>query len=426
MNKCLKKLFFNTLLEDCLRWQLYLIVFTIVFSLRLNTNLIIIYCLLALIVFLKERKVSIDWKFSTPFLVYFIWLIFGLTYGENLSKGLFILEKNSLFLITPVFFFTFKFNQIVLRRIFLFFIGSNLIALIFCLSVAVLRNYFEYVEINADSFYFNPWFYSNILFASAIPVHPTYFSLYLICSISIIFFFIYKKPSSRITWFVFISLFFMLGIIMLASRVVMLCFLILLFYFVVKVSEGSIKKGINIFIVIFAVFSVVFVVLINTNSLNKRRYLEPFEFGNSLSEERFGGRVLRFKMWEAMLEELIYENLIFGLGTGDNQGRLNEAYRKHEVYPALKNSYGPHSLYLSIIINNGLVGLLLYFNIIYRLILFARKEKQTLTLLLLFIFSTVGLTESVLSLQKGIVFFHFIAFLIYNMKSPEKMITYEM
>lgn len=125
----------------------------------------------------------------------------------------------------------------------------------------------------------------------------------------------------------------------------------------------------------------------------------------------------RLIIWRGAIEG-IEQKPLFGSGTGNTQELLNAGYAKIGYREGIDNQFNAHNQYLQFMARNGLPELLCFLAILgYS---FWRSTKQSNYTFLMFniLVSLVMLTESFLSVQKGIVFFYF--FLLAFIYLPEK------
>jgi O-antigen ligase len=110
---------------------------------------------------------------------------------------------------------------------------------------------------------------------------------------------------------------------------------------------------------------------------------------------------------------------LIGVGPGDTQDELQKCYQLDED----KNwallyrpdfQYNAHSQYLQTFIDLGIVGLLLFLATLVVAAFIAIKHYDYLFLSFVVLFSFACLTESMLELNKGIVFFSFFISLFLN------------
>jgi O-antigen ligase len=106
--------------------------------------------------------------------------------------------------------------------------------------------------------------------------------------------------------------------------------------------------------------------------------------------------------WEIVTEKPAY--FIFGVGAGNDQILLNKCFEK-EKYWAHRYSYNAHSQYFQTLLNSGMIGLILLLLIFIIPVIMAFRRQKYLYLAFLILFMLSCLTESMLTVQKGVVFY---------------------
>ncbi|GCC52472.1 hypothetical protein SanaruYs_27090 [Chryseotalea sanaruensis] len=125
----------------------------------------------------------------------------------------------------------------------------------------------------------------------------------------------------------------------------------------------------------------------------------------------------RLMIWQGAIEG-IKQAPLFGAGTGDTQVLLNEGYAKIGYEEGISNNYNAHNQYLQFMARNGLVELLCFLAILSYSFWKSSKQSNYTFLMFNMLVALVMLTESFLSVQKGIAFFYF--FLMVFNYLPEK------
>ena len=126
------------------------------------------------------------------------------------------------------------------------------------------------------------------------------------------------------------------------------------------------------------------------------------------------GTVARVIVWQNALE-VIKENPVFGVGTGDTKQALMNKYKEKNISTALENELNAHNTFLQTYMSIGVFGFLV---LVLSLIIpawFAFKQKKIVYLLFLVLVAFHFLVESMLAKQAGVVFYAFFnAVLFYN------------
>ncbi|MCX6277144.1 MAG: O-antigen ligase family protein [Bacteroidetes bacterium] len=121
----------------------------------------------------------------------------------------------------------------------------------------------------------------------------------------------------------------------------------------------------------------------------------------------------RMVVWTTAVE-IIGNNFLFGVGTGDVKDALLEGYGKRNAIPALQHKYNAHCQYLQTFITLGITGFLLYILLFTLPAIFALKTKHYLYLAFLLIFAVNTLTESMLEIQAGVIFYAFFNIILFT------------
>lgn len=125
----------------------------------------------------------------------------------------------------------------------------------------------------------------------------------------------------------------------------------------------------------------------------------------------------RLYIWRGAIEGINSSPWI-GAGTGGTQELLNSGYAKIGYEEGITNNYNTHNQYLQFMARNGLIELLCFLAILGYSFWKSTKQSNYTFLMFNILVSLVMLTESFLSVQKGIVFFYF--FLLVFIYLPEK------
>ncbi len=133
----------------------------------------------------------------------------------------------------------------------------------------------------------------------------------------------------------------------------------------------------------------------------------PLDQDASLGKN-WGGRSIRSAIWKCS-EGLLRRHLLTGVGTGDIQDSLQQAYEDRKFYFASRyNHYNAHNEYLQMAIGHGVTGvLILVLCIVVPAGTIKAREVQTAQLSFLFLFAAICFTEVILDINKGIIWYSF-------------------
>lgn len=375
-------------------------------SVKMNGAFLIIF---ATISFFSLRRIQIanirrhELILISSSCLYYLLYIPALLYTENLSEGLFHLEKKWTFFLLPFCVFlacqrSHKFRTII----FIFLTVSLMIACVVCLFIAAKINYLENVANDYSIFSINYWYFSYKLLAKNIGIHPAYLSWYvattLIFLISI--FFKINNQRNRITLSLLIGFLFCFTLL-LASRAVLTATMIVI---AAQTIPWLLKRNNWKYIYVAALILLISGFLIVKNDIIKGRLLS---FTELVSDEpsKWGTFHARFKEWKASLE-LIRSNPVWGVGPGDLMDELLKVYRQRGWMDFVEAEYNSHNQLIQTTAGLGLPGIVCLICIIAISIYRSIKKKDVLYMGFLFVSLCFSMTESTLEVQKGIVFFN--------------------
>ncbi len=367
----------------------------------------------------KEKFVVIKQNpISLIFLIFLSWHFTGLIYTEDITNGWFNIEKKFSFSILPLVMATSSIsdkNRTILLKAFVLccFVGT-----LFCLGRSFYRMIYQ-VEIDQTNFgaiqpellLTNPLFtnhwqqFSYITLASAIKIHPTYFSIYIIFCLSILITSYWKDLINR-KLSIFLIIYFTAFIALLSTRitiaVVVISSLVGLVYFLSKTSTTSFKK-----LSLGATLIILFLFLSALNPISLYRDFQEIRqtkyevIPNSLHTN---STTVRLSLWWTGLVTASHVNLIVGSGTGDTSNEMQKTAQFYNVTNIL-NSTDPHNQYLYTFISLGIIGTTLLIVCFLFPIRKAMKSNDLLHISFMVLILIVSFTESFLESQKGIVFF---------------------
>ncbi len=138
----------------------------------------------------------------------------------------------------------------------------------------------------------------------------------------------------------------------------------------------------------------------------------------------FTGTTLRVLIWKYCFAIQKNENaFLTGTGIGDFQDKLNKQYSSVGMYtgnPKLHDrgylGYGPHNEYIEVLFSLGIFALFLLVFIFYKQIQAALHFDHYLFMQLMLLMVLFCITESVISTDKGIVFYLFFATIFLRQK----------
>lgn len=348
------------------------------------------------------------------FLSLFLFDVFGLTHSENINYGLRYIETKLPVLIFPILILASQ--QILIdslvNKIFKFFLFGVLATLFGYILIVI--NY----SIN-NGFDIKYWFSDRISNIPAmteqewINIHPSFLSLYI--SFSIFFLVGHILSVRKIT----IRIINILGLIVLVffqvwlnSRAGLIGFgLGLLFYIFYQFN--------NKYRVIALLISFGFIAIIFATTFSKERLIyAPLRALDHVGEVNVNDQLswpISFRMQITNCSISILQNgrWIMGYGTGDFRDQINACFIQNDYGWLMARDFDAHSEYFSQIHRHGILGLILFmFCLIYPFVK-AVQTKDLLYAIFILLLAVSAIPETILSSQKGVVFYAFLNSLLY-------------
>jgi len=357
---------------------------------------------------LKERKSLL------LFPLYFILLCIGVSYTKDISNGLKHIETSIGFLILPICFATGRrIHMSTLVRAGWIFTATTVVASFYCIVQNIL--FFKKNDLPFNDFF--EWEYSYTHVSSFIQLHPTYFSILVLISIYFVIYLPgYRSWTLKIMSAVLITFFFIF-LIMLGTKIAILIFIL----FTNAALIVYLRKRNRILILGYVLLNVLMVGFAFRAHVIYWRFLMAYEtFKNTLNgTEKSDYRIFH---WKCALKA-IYEKPMFGWGTGDSHYPLNECYERMGMNELI--NYNAHNQFLESWIKIGLGGLLIASLCLLFPLYKSLRSRQYLFISIFSTYLIVAFTESIFSVQKGIVLFALIASIYLGhiyVKGPEHYI----
>jgi len=350
---------------------------------------------------LKGRIMQLNnWKYVMLFVSFYLLHLLGMIYTTNISPGLFDLEiKMSLFLI-PIVFASFpSISKATYYNIGLAFVIGCALASLADLGMGYM-NFRESQEIK-DMLYGRLSFFH----------HASYFAMYLALGMAIMLYGLVVKPeelsNSNKRLYLFLVPFFLIMTILLMAKSGILSMgiviLMTLCYLLIKKRFAALG-GLSVALCLAILGSLwlapgVFVRIQKTLEVItlSEEEIDP----NTI--ESTAGRVL---VWEQAVK-LIKQHPIIGVGTGDVKEALVESYASSGLSGIEEEQLNAHNQFLQSFAALGIFGFLsLVLGLILPAIL-AVKRGQIVYFMFILIIIVNAMTESILEVQAGVIFYAF-------------------
>ena len=405
----------NKLHQDIQTLVLALILFTFPFRPLLLNNICVILLGVNWMVHgnLKLKfNTLVRSKIALLYLGLYIVLIISYFFSENRRHAGFVLEKNLLILILPLILSTAGVNRTQMIKALYAFVAGCLLAIIICLIMATYK-----YNLTHQTHYF---FYHDL--SENIRLHAVYFSLYLAFCIL----FLVQQLNigwKNLTWnsralYIGIILIFCCFIILLTSKTIIigLTLSLNLLFIIWIVKRNKVLAG------ILAILIINVSILIGIIKIDyvKSRFLDSINSNiefikkDTYSELTvFTGVTVRITFWKFVIEVLSENNSWWtGMTIGDADNALHNKAVEKKLFGGNEErgwtdytSYNAHNQYFQYLLLMGVAGLVYFMIILISILVHALNHKDQLLLLSTLLFMLFCFTESVLEVNKGIIFF---------------------
>lgn len=359
-----------------------------------------------LITFLNFRTVHIKtipnqfWIFQA---VFYLGVI-AYFYSFHKAAAGFLLERQLVILLFPIAIpLIFEVNKRNCDAILFTFSLFCFLAVLYLLGkmvVGIIALHIPFTKAISTGIYFNHGF------SRPINIHAGYLSLFV--AFSILFLFSKFRSASGGNRFSIaaIILILFIGILFLASRNVMLA---LLFIVLFIYPYFYVARKIRFYTVSFVTVLILILSIQRVPYLKERFSVQLVSDIKSLNK----GQVISYSATEPRIERwkcawtLISKSPVFGYGTGDEIPMLKTEYMRKGLFISYVEGFNAHNEYLSYLLKNGWVGLLLFLCVFAYYIRLAVKRKLFIYVGFLLLLLIGFYTENILDANKGIYFFAF-------------------
>lgn len=403
-----------------------LLAFSIPFPRQFSLYLIVLWIVLSVSERIIEKRFSVkkqDWIILTGFFLFYLLHITGLFYSTNTGAAGVDIILRIPFVFMPLLLALSTENLTrYKKKILLAFVAGNIVAALICLGAAVSRS-LSYVDGQwqwqaelMEHYGYTFWQMlanggNNFMYEPlSIFIHPGYFAIYMVTAVVILLDSLADKEAKNTvgtrSWISILIVFCSIMVYLLFSRTGLIAlFLVLFFYFILfvfrqksKLLKGALLMGV-------ALFTIAGVYVFIHNGRMKNTYSQIRKYVNNPSDVSKNDD--RIFIWGLSIN-IIQENLVFGVGTGDSKDELMEKYQEKQMEEAMKARLNVHNQYLETTIQLGMLGLLSLLFIFTSAFYRAAKRHDKKLALVLFVNALFFLFESVLNTQTGVYYFVFV------------------
>jgi O-antigen ligase len=375
----------------------------IAFTLPLNKSLLPLLIVTTVIIWLlegnfKEKLYAIKSKLFLQAILLYLLHVLGMLYTTNLKAGSFELEQKLSLLILPIIFFSetktdIKQSIIILKS----FVLGCILAGVICMANAGFR---FYISGEMESFFYTQ--FSPIM-------HTSYFAMYLCFAIILIVFNngVMQNRVLKVTTLLFL----MLLIVLSSSKSGLFSLALIL---MAKFIYEIIIKQRYVRVLVFS--SLILIVSITGYFAFPKAFERVKEFKQSLSTSKseVNTNTSRIAIWKLAIN-IISNNYLFGVGTGDVKDALNNEYKKQTIAELGEKKLNAHNQYLQTFIALGIPGILSLLTLLSFIAYHTWINRMLDGTLLTIIIAFNLLFESMLETQAGVIFITFFLMYYYSL-----------
>ena len=374
-----------------------------------NSIAIIICAVLTIVnLFYSNVNRKFDKKYlvvTLPFWMFLFHEIFSFDLNfDRILRHLPFLFLPLIFIYRPIFINA----KIKSKSILIFQVSVLLQCVIYTIDFLANNNFNKLFSVSNENI---PFFREYTLANSYLEIHPTYFSAFLLLSITFSLFKLLDKNQNKLRYILnsVISIFFLF---LFSSKVVLVLLIITFLLFVILIATQKKPKHALLFIAsTIAIASLL--ILPSKNILYKRFNEVRTEIKKPIVGDYYNSTNTRVAIIKCSLE-LIKEVPL--LGYGDSlQSTLNTCYKENnnsDFY--LKSTLNSHNYYFNLILYGGF--LFLAFFIIYLFYLYKNLKHSLVAVFIISQMLMINLTENFLSRHYGIVIFVYFTSMFFFIK----------
>jgi len=361
---------------------------------------------------ISVRAIKHNIALTIMIVLYALYLV-GLIYSSNFKFAGEILETKFSFLILPFVYAAYT-NETKLQ------LSNYLKSFIFgCITYAILcfayATYAFYKPVYTDLYGVLYDLGSNYFYYSYLSsvFHPSYASMYAVVALTSIFY-LYKKEVIKLNylWISVIAM-FSIYILLLSSKAGWIGLIFIYSVFIVDLIRNSkyfIATAIVGVLVGLFLFLNVYYAPIYAQRIPKAEVIENAinenDKDNKAVTTSTDGTGSRIFVWKASVE-VIKENLIFGVGTGDSRDKLMHKYLEKNMKTEYEFGLNSHNQFLNTAVSVGVLGLLALVLCFWIPFYRALKQRNLLVIGFVIVVAMNLLFESMFERQSGVIFYVF-------------------
>ncbi len=348
------------------------------------------------------------------FILFYAWQLAGMLYSDNPNTGWENLKVRLSLIFFPMVLLEpgemIRKNGKYLLRL---FAGSTLIYIIICFINAFINS----ANIQSGVWIFDPHpeeeYWLNYFYGQEFSLfqHPSYQAMYVLMSVFIClesWFDRTFKKNHRFFWLAS-GIFLLISLYFLSSRAGLLAAVLLVpFYLFIKIKNRT-RNQFTWILILLGVIIILPVIFTNKrmNTFIHDINQKSFDEMENMDDRRI--------IWKSAFI-VARDHYIWGLGTGDVEAGLVNEYQEIGNQLLAEKKMNAHNQFLEILLENGIIGLVLFVMILSYMIYILWKGRNILYgvfVLLIFLFF---LFETMLNRLAGVSFFAMFSFLLLHIK----------
>ncbi len=375
--------------------------------------------------FIVRRTLILIFSLLPVFLLYTI----GLLYSSPPFEGINIIGRNIAFLLCPLILFFYS-NE-VLSRVKNSLYHGIVYGSVLSTLILLTNNFLNYFATRPfprfDDEIFN-YYYTYYSFTDLLEMHPTYLGVYLIFAISILLKNIFSNKSYR-SLKVMALLLLSLGIVFINSRIIFLLYVLVIvsalfytgFYYYIRNKYWTLSLVVIFTIIgVFSTIKILSDTFIISRLTSELKWELTDQIDSSYSYKKGLVADSRIPRWQSAIDA-IAQKPVFGYGTHSEKDILAIYYKKNGLEVSLKNRYDAHNIYLSFMLEYGILGLCILLFYLFSNLYLSIKARNVHFFLLFLMICIVGCFESYLKNNAAITFVAFFSSVLLFSVIPQKL-----
>lgn len=332
--------------------------------------------------YVKYLKDAFSNKIVQACLLFYAINAFGMLYTENIEYGKDHMDRVK-YLLFPLMFLSFLDVRFAFRII-------N--AFIFGMLVAEVFSYLIHFQVLPYEFYIGKYEIYKTTLASPAPfmAHSDH-NVGLALVVAILLYQLFNKNKLSI-WIKIGSLLFIttatINMSFIASRTGYVLYLTIIFIVVLLTFRKNIFKILSLTFIVLLGISYFAYNYSNTVNLRVNQTIESVQkIINDDNYQTSVGARIGFSKYSL---DVIQENFLFGVGTGDHMDEVRAIIPEKHKYLAQASFIGkPHNVYIQIFLQFGFIGFLFFSYLIYTIITYSNVSKYNKNIMIIITFATL-------------------------------------